>query len=374
MEATPISVKPPSPVAAAPPPPPVQVPVPPPPPPPLPPAAAAVEPLPPQPVAVVVAEAEPCSMNQLALTPTPKRQKVEENADGNGCKHCACKKSRCLKLYCPCFAGGGYCSEKCGCQPCFNKALYAETVQTTRKVLLSRQKRMSLKINRRSEANVEAVEDAHHSSSSTPPRRGCNCKKSSCLKKYCDCYQDGTGCSLFCRCEDCRNPFGKNEGIMAEESKRFLYTGADLDHSEDEQDFIVERSPRLQSPISKESSFQQTPPHIRATNRDTHMFPQAISQWQPRSWHCSKRQSNDRVIDDSGEYKNSNHDWQLAKPEDSYSISRCVQILNGMAELSQVEKSVAPDVFLQAGNREIFISLNGDVRALWLKRKIQNLT
>jgi hypothetical protein len=78
------------------------------------------------------------------------------------------------------------------------------------------------------------------------------------------------------------------------------------------------------------------------------MFPQAISQWQPRSWHCSKRQSNDRV--------------------------RCVQILNGMAELSQVEKSVAPDVFLQAGNREIFISLNGDVRALWLKRKIQNLT
>jgi hypothetical protein len=104
------------------------------------------------------------------------------------------------------------------------------------------------------------------------------------------------------------------------------------------------------------------------------MFPQAISQWQPRSWHCSKRQSNDRVIDDSGEYKNSNHDWQLAKPEDSYSISRCVQILNGMAELSQVEKSVAPDVFLQAGNREIFISLNGDVRALWLKRKIQNLT
>jgi hypothetical protein len=28
-----------------------------------------------------------------------------------------------------------------------------------------------------------------------------------------------------------------------------------------------------------------------------------------------------------------------------------------MVELSQVEKSVAPDVFLQQGNREIFISL-----------------
>jgi hypothetical protein len=41
--------------------------------------------------------------------------------------------------------------------PCFNKADFAETVQTTRKVLLSRQKRMSLKINRRLEANAETM-------------------------------------------------------------------------------------------------------------------------------------------------------------------------------------------------------------------------
>jgi hypothetical protein len=63
----------------------------------------------------------------------------------------------CICSYCPCFAGGSYCSEKCGCQPCFNKDAFAETVQNTRKVLVSRQKRMSLKINRRSEANAETM-------------------------------------------------------------------------------------------------------------------------------------------------------------------------------------------------------------------------
>lgn len=63
----------------------------------------------------------------------------------------------CICSYCPCFAGGGYCSDKCGCQPCFNKEAFSETVQTTRKVLLSRQKRMSMKINRRPEANAEPV-------------------------------------------------------------------------------------------------------------------------------------------------------------------------------------------------------------------------
>lgn len=32
--------------------------------------------------------------------------------------------------------------------------------------------------------------------------RSCTCKKSSCLKKYCECYQGGYKCTSSCKCVD----------------------------------------------------------------------------------------------------------------------------------------------------------------------------
>lgn len=36
-------------------------------------------------------------------------------------------------------------------------------------------------------------------------KKGCKCKKTKCIKKYCECYGNGERCSIFCRCEGCEN-------------------------------------------------------------------------------------------------------------------------------------------------------------------------
>jgi len=46
-------------------------------------------------------------------------------------KPCNCRNSKCLKLYCECFASGFYCIPgKCNCNPCNNNANYESIRQS----------------------------------------------------------------------------------------------------------------------------------------------------------------------------------------------------------------------------------------------------
>jgi hypothetical protein len=60
-------------------------------------------------------------------------------------------------------------------------------------------------------ASEKQVEDASRH------LKGCNCKKSNCLKKYCECFQAGVVCSSSCKCVDCLNFEG--DALMAAKSR-----------------------------------------------------------------------------------------------------------------------------------------------------------
>ncbi|XP_022138353.1 CRC domain-containing protein TSO1-like [Momordica charantia] len=177
-----------------------------------------------------------------------KNRKWIDNAGIGACKRCNCKKSRCLKLYCECFAAGVYCIEPCSCQDCFNKPTHEAVVLETRRQIESRNPlAFAPKVILNSDSVSELGDDSNKTPASARHKRGCNCKKSSCLKKYCECYQGGVGCSINCRCEGCKNAFGKKdesaliggtETEREEEEREHCQKNAEIQSDEDQQNPI----------------------------------------------------------------------------------------------------------------------------------------
>lgn len=111
-------------------------------------------------------------------------------------KPCNCKKSKCLKLYCECFARQAYC-QGCNCAGCHNVPEHEEERQLAIKGSLDRDPNAFFRGSKKGMIELAGAKAKH--------RKGCNCKKSHCLKKYCECYQANVPCSDSCRCTDCHN-------------------------------------------------------------------------------------------------------------------------------------------------------------------------
>ncbi|XP_072921125.1 protein lin-54 homolog isoform X2 [Hemitrygon akajei] len=109
-------------------------------------------------------------------------------------KPCNCTKSQCLKLYCDCFANGEFCNS-CNCTNCFNNLDHeAERLKAIKACLDRNPEAFKPKIGK----GKEGESDRRHS-------KGCNCKRSGCLKNYCECYEAKIMCSSICKCVGCKN-------------------------------------------------------------------------------------------------------------------------------------------------------------------------
>ncbi|KAF3447151.1 hypothetical protein FNV43_RR12331 [Rhamnella rubrinervis] len=218
--------------------------------------------------------------------PSPrKKRKKTAGTDSDGCKRCNCKKTKCLKLYCDCFAAGIYCAEPCACQGCFNRPEYEDTVIETRQQIESRNPlAFAPKIVQRvTELPPKNEDGSQMTPSSARHKRGCNCKKSMCLKKYCECYQANVGCSNGCRCEGCKNVYGKKEEFVAVEhgvTKEMLSNRADEKRSEnafdgsldlDAYDWPANNNIRTMDPISPSCDTDPSLCHLTAPSDTSSM-------------------------------------------------------------------------------------------------------
>jgi len=128
--------------------------------------------------------------NNLTNSKKIKSSKNKFFTDYNSDLKCTCFRTQCDNNYCECFRMGRYCIN-CNCNNCLNTP--PENISCDKK-------------------------DNNNSNSLNNKKKkvSCNCSKTGCKQKYCECFKIGQKCTELCQCIKCQNSnlpkeFGKNK-------------------------------------------------------------------------------------------------------------------------------------------------------------------
>lgn len=151
--------------------------------------------------------AEQEKASSMAVSDVERPRERNSRRSHSRSEGCRCDKTKCLKLYCECFANSRFCSERCRCKCCHNK----EELKEIRDIIINETLEKNPAAFRSKYKKREATAEVLHS-------RGCTCRKTSCQKNYCECFRANIGCSQLCKCSGC-----KNSVIRLEDSEVTLY-------------------------------------------------------------------------------------------------------------------------------------------------------
>ncbi len=111
------------------------------------------------------------------------------------------------KKYCACFSHGIPC-QGCDCKGCLNTSyeIGNNNIYQNNEIVYDIQNE---------EMNNNSGIRYQENNKLQSQRPVCNCTKSRCLKKYCECFKMNISCGSMCRCMDCdnKNNINNNENI-----------------------------------------------------------------------------------------------------------------------------------------------------------------